>query len=83
LHQLIVGLFFIFSPEYQDAGFLSISQIKAMYDPMIKIGARVIRLKLNTSSLKTFGSFDPPPLIRIKPKISKLKMRINLMYCFF
>jgi hypothetical protein len=83
LHQLIVGLYFIFSPENQGAGFLSISQISATYDPIIMMGASVIRLKLNISLLNTFGSSDPPPHIRMNPKISKLRMRINAIYCFF
>jgi hypothetical protein len=54
-----------------------------MYDPTIRMGAKVIRLKLNISSLKIFGLSDPPPLININPKINKLTMRINRMYCFF
>jgi hypothetical protein len=83
MHQLAVGLFLIFSPENQFAGCFRISQINAMYDPIISTGASVIRLKLNISSLKTFGSSEPPPLIRMNPKINKQRMRMNLKYCFF
>jgi hypothetical protein len=54
-----------------------------MYEPTITSGARVIRLKLKTSSLKTFGLVDPPPLIRMKPKVSKLMISSKIMYLFF
>jgi hypothetical protein len=83
VHQLIVGQYFTFSPENQEAGFLRINQISAMYDPIINSGASVMRLKLNISSLKTSGLSEPPPLISTKPKISKPTMSINQIYCFF
>jgi hypothetical protein len=58
------------------------SQIKAEYDPMITTGAIVIRRKLKISSLKTFGSAEPPPLISMKPKVSKLMISIKIRYLF-
>lgn len=45
-------------------------------------GASVIRLKLKISSLKTFGSVEPPPLISMKPKVSKLMISIKIRYLF-
>tara|TARA_B110000114_G_C14927246_1_gene331007 strand:+ start:69 stop:224 length:156 start_codon:yes stop_codon:yes gene_type:complete len=36
-------------------------------------GAKIIRLELNNSSLKTSESPEPPPDIRIKPKIINTK----------
>ena len=64
-------------------GFFRISQIKLMYELTIMIGARVIRRKLNISELNTLGSDELPPLIRMKPKVSKLMININAMCSFF
>lgn len=49
---------------------------------MITKGASVIRLKLKSSSLKTFESVEPPPLIRMKPKVSKLMISDKIRYLF-
>lgn len=60
-----------------------INTIKVRYDPVISKGASVIRLKLKISSLKTFGSAEPPPLIRMKPKDSKPMISNKIRYFFF
>lgn len=54
-----------------------------MYEPMMIRGAKVILLKLKISSLNMLGSDEPPPLISIKPKVSKLTIRSNATYLFF
>ncbi|BBE19191.1 hypothetical protein AQPE_3367 [Aquipluma nitroreducens] len=82
LHQFAVAISSIFSPENQFADFFKINQISAEYEPIITSGAKVIRRKLNTSGLKTFGSLELPPLINTKPKIMKLSIRIKIWYFF-
>jgi len=50
---------------------------------MMITGAKVIRLKLKISSLKTALSVEPPPLISMKPNIKKLMISTNIKYFFF
>ena len=45
-------------------------------------GANLIRLKLYISSLKTLGSSEPPPDIKIKPIATINKDIINIKYLF-
>lgn len=54
-----------------------------MYDTIIISGASVILLKLKISSANWFGSEDPPPPIRMKPKVKKLMNSTKLKYFFF
>jgi len=83
LHQLTVAIYFIFPAKYQLDDLFRISQIKAEYDKTMITGARVIRLKSNMSSLNLPGSTEPPPLISINPKISKLMINSKIRYFLF
>jgi hypothetical protein len=83
MHQLSIAGCLIFFAKYQFEDLVRMSQIKPMYEPTTTSGASVMRRKLKISSLNVSGSEEPPPLIRMKPKVSKLMISNKIKYFFF
>ena len=68
---------------YESFGFFIIAKISTVKPSKITIGATVILRVLKISSLKTFGSSEPPPAIRKKPIAMSAKPTSTRMCSLF